>query len=180
MHLVNELPVADPRSFRIFHSAVAEFYAPSDYSGEGGRRRERIRAAPSWRNQGSRQDCLFVSKDMTAHGMASMEVARAISFMSLTCNQRQYPCVLVEWFTTRPERCPRTGMWIVDRDYKADGSRSMELIHLDSVIRGAHLIPVFGEGFVSMDLTYQNSLDTYNTFYVNQYADHNAFEIIHI
>ncbi|KAF8329950.1 hypothetical protein F5887DRAFT_1064242 [Amanita rubescens] len=178
VHL-NELPVADPRSFHVFHSAVAEFYAPSDYSGEGGRRHERIRAAPSWRNHGSRRDCLFVSKDMTARGMASMEVARAIIFMSFTRNKRQYPCVLVEWFTTRPEPCPRTGMSIVDRDYNPDGSRSMEIIHLDTVIRGAHLIPVFGEGFVSMDLTYHNSLDTYDAFYINQYADHNAFEIIH-
>ena len=54
----------------------------------------------------------------------------------------------------------------------------MELIHLDTVMRGAHLIPVFGEGFVSTDLTCDDSLDMYDTFYVNQYADHNAFEII--
>lgn len=111
--------------------------------------------------------------------MASLEAARAVLFLSFTYNKQKFPAVLVEWFTTRPEPCPRTGMSIVDRDYERDGSRSMELIHLDSVIRGAHLIPVFGEGFVSTDLTFQNSLDTYDTFYVNQYADHNAFEIIH-
>ena len=175
---LNELPAPDPHSFHVFHSAVAEYYAPSDYSGDGGRCSERIRAAPSWQNRCSRRDCLFVSKDTTAHGMASMEAARAVLFLSFTYKGKRFPCVLVEWFTTRPERCPRTGMWIVDRDYEDDGSRSMELIHLDTVMRGAHLIPVFGEGFVSTDLTCDDSLDMYDTFYVNQYADHNAFEII--
>ena len=115
---------------------------------------------------------------MTAHGMASMEVARAILFISFTYYGQRFPCALVEWFTTRRRRCSRTGMWIVDRDYERDGSPSAELIHLDSVIRGAHLIPVFGEGFVSTDLRYQDSLDTYDTFFVNQYADHNMFETI--
>ena len=175
---LSELPVADPHSFHIFHSSVAEYYSPSDYSGDGGRCSERIRAAPSWQNRGSRQDCLFVSKDPTTHGMASMEAARAVLFLSFTHKGKKYPCVLVEWFTTRPERCPRTGMWIVDRDYEYDGSRSTELVHLDTVIRGAHLIPVFGEGFVSTDLACDDSLDTYDSFYVNQYADHNMFEII--
>ena len=70
-------------------------------------------------------------------------------------------------------------MWIVDRDYERDGTRSMELIHIDSVIRGAHLIPVFGQGFVPMDLTYHTSLDRYDTFYVNQFADHNSFELLY-
>lgn len=177
---LSKLPTADPRSFHIYHSAVAEYYAPSDHSGDGGRCRERIRAVPSWRNKQSRRDCIFVSKDMTTPGMAGMEAARTILFLSFTYKGQQIPCVLVEWFTTRPERCPRTGMWIVDRDYEHDSSRSMELIHLDSVIRGAHLIPVFYEGFVSTDLTYEDSLDRYDTFYVNQYADHHAFETIHV
>ena len=70
-------------------------------------------------------------------------------------------------------------MWIiVDQDYEHDGSRSMQLIHLDSVIWGAHLIPVFHEGLVSTDLIYEDSLDRYDTFYVNQYVDHHAFETI--
>lgn len=54
----------------------------------------------------------------------------------------------------------------------------MELIHLNTVIWGAHLIPVYGKDFVSIDLTSNVSLDKYDSFYVNQYADHNAFEII--
>ncbi|KAF8324638.1 hypothetical protein F5887DRAFT_1063400 [Amanita rubescens] len=176
---LNELPAADPRSFHIYHSAVAEFYAPSDCSGDGGRRRERIRATPTWHNNSSRRDCVFVSKDPTAQGMASMEAARTVFFVSFTYNKQVFPCALVEWFTTRQRPCPRTGMWIVDRDYERDGTRSMELIHIDSVIRGAHLIPVFGQGFVPMDLTYHNSLDRYDTFYVNQFADHNSFDLLY-
>ena len=50
------------------------------------------------------------------------------------------------------------------------------MIRCKFVIRGAHLILVFGEGFVSTDLACDNSLDMYDSFYVNQ---HNASEIIY-
>lgn len=99
--------------------------------------------------------------------MASMEAARAVLFLSFTHKEKKYQCAVIEWFTTRPKRCPQTGMWIVDRDYERDGSRSMELIHLDTVIRGAHLIPIYGENFVSIDLTSDVSLDKYDSFHVN-------------
>jgi hypothetical protein len=33
-----------------YNSAVARFYAPSDFSGMHGMRRERIRSIPKWRN----------------------------------------------------------------------------------------------------------------------------------
>ncbi|KAF8889238.1 hypothetical protein BD779DRAFT_1611042 [Infundibulicybe gibba] len=37
------------RRIDVFHSAVATYYAPSDYSGIGGMHRQRIRSVPSWR-----------------------------------------------------------------------------------------------------------------------------------
>jgi hypothetical protein len=37
----------------VYKSAVATFFAPSDISGIGGMRRERIRAISNWRNDGS-------------------------------------------------------------------------------------------------------------------------------
>ena len=39
-------------------------------------------------------------------------------------------------------------------------------------------ITIYSEDFVSIDLTSDVSLDKYDSFYVNQYADHNVFEII--
>lgn len=41
------LPIIDS-NIKIFHSVVAQYYAPSDHSGMGGMIRERIRATPSW------------------------------------------------------------------------------------------------------------------------------------
>jgi len=53
----------------------------------------------------------------------------------------------------------------------------MDIIHLDSVVRAAHLLGVCGESFVPRDLTCDNSLDRFNSFYVNKFADHHSFEI---
>ena len=72
-----------------------------------------------------------------------------------------------------------TGMWIVDWAYEHDGSRSMQLIHLDSVIWGACTSnPCLSRGFGFNRSKYEDSLDRYDTFYVNQYVDHHAFETI--
>ncbi|KAM6496272.1 hypothetical protein JOM56_008978 [Amanita muscaria] len=177
---LHELPSPDPRSIKVFHSAIAEFYAPSDYSGSGGRKRERIRSTPFWKkSEKPRRDCILVTQDPDAKGMAGMEVARVILFFSFTlAKHRCFPCVLVEWFTTRRRPCPKTGMWIVDRDRGRDGSRTLEVIHIDAVVRGVHLIPIYGDGFISLDIKFTNSLDRYDTFYVNRYADHHSHEII--
>jgi hypothetical protein len=53
-----------------------------------------------------------------------------------------------------------TGFWVVRREFTCRGARHMGVIHLDSVIRGAHL------------------LDVYTSFYVNKYIDHHAFELV--
>ncbi|KAG6824535.1 hypothetical protein H0H92_006573 [Tricholoma furcatifolium] len=177
---LHQLPEPNQRSFKVFHSAIAEFYAPSDHSGEHGRIRERVRSTPSWKGGPPRRDCILVSQDPDAKGMAGMEVARAILFFSFTYNNTILPCALVEWFTTRRHQpCPKTGMWITDRDYRRDGSRVNEVIHVDAIVRGVHLIPVYGnDDFISQDITFANSLDRYDTFYINKYADHHANEII--
>ncbi|KAJ2969397.1 hypothetical protein NUW54_g12974 [Trametes sanguinea] len=46
----------------VYYSATATFYAPSDPSGEGGMRREIVRANPNWRGKSSRFDCVFINK----------------------------------------------------------------------------------------------------------------------
>ena len=175
---LHELPSPDPRSCKVFHSALAEFYAPSDYSGASGRTRERIRSTPSWKDHGPRRDCILVTQDTEAKGMAGMEVARARLFFTFKHRHKCFASVLVEWFTTRPRPCRTTGMWIVDRDHERDGSPVLEVIHIDAVVRGVHLIPVYGDGFIPQDTSFTNSLDRYDTFYVNKYADHHSHEII--
>jgi hypothetical protein len=70
-----------------------------------------------------------------------------------------------------------TGMWIVQPDFNPDGSRCMAVIHLDSIVRAAHLLGLCGNKYVPKELTCENSLDAFPSFFVNKFVDHHAFEI---
>ena len=60
---------------RVFTSAVATFFAPSDPSGVGGMRRERIRATRSWRRGAACNDCIFVVQDADLPGFQGLLAA---------------------------------------------------------------------------------------------------------
>jgi len=160
----------------IYPSAIATFHAPSDISGIGGMRRERIRAVKSWRKGPGRYDTIFVNTDLP--GMGGLDIARVRLFFSFSHDGVYYSCALVRWFTRvadSPDDC--TGMWVVEPD---DEERPFSIIHLDTVVRAAHLLPVFGSGTgqVPKTLSFTDTLDTFKTFYVNKFVDHHAFEII--
>ena len=72
-----------------------------------------------------------------------------------------------------------TGMWIVSPEYLDDESKYLAVIHVDCIIRAAHLIPCYGEDFVAQyhDIDPSKTLDSFNRFYVNKYVDHHANEI---
>jgi hypothetical protein len=55
----------------------------------------------------------------------------------------------------------------------------MGIVHLDSVVRGAHLLPRFPSDapLYRREINYMNVLDVYKAFYVNKYIDHHAFEL---
>lgn len=162
----------------MFHSAVATFYATSDQSGIRGMRRERIRSTSSWRGRGPRHDCAFVVEDQDKPGMKGMRVVRVKLFFSFEHKGEVYPCALVEWFKVIG-RSPDigTGMWRVKPEYDY-GARSRSVLHLDSFMRGAHLIPVFGDCPLPIDFHYSYSLDAFEAYYINKYADHHAHELI--
>ncbi|KAG1840400.1 hypothetical protein C8R48DRAFT_751327 [Suillus tomentosus] len=164
---------------KIFHSAAATFIAPSDPSGITGMRREHIRVVPSWRKGSARFDCAFVNTDNRHDGMLSMDVVRIFCFFSFTfTNSHTYPCALVQWFhRIAEERDELTGMWMVALSFNEDGSRDLSIIHIDSIIRGAHLLPIFGTQLVPRGLRFYDSLDVYRGFYVNRFIDHHAFEL---
>ncbi|EIM91981.1 uncharacterized protein STEHIDRAFT_46596, partial [Stereum hirsutum FP-91666 SS1] len=53
------------------------------------------------------------------------------------------------------------------------------VIHLDALIRAAHLIPVYGNDFrVPTKWKHTDSLDAFSMFYVNKFVDHHAHEIV--
>ncbi|KAJ7443373.1 hypothetical protein FB451DRAFT_1437560 [Mycena latifolia] len=174
-----DLPEINVTAISVFHSAIATFYAPSDPSGICGMRRERIRSTPSWRRHGPRRDCAFAVEDQDQPGFRGMSVARVKLFFSFTHDGLEYPCALVEWFKKvgrSPDIC--TGMWVVESEYRARGKdRFITVVHLDSLLRGAHLIPVYGAGHIPVGFRYNHSLDAFTAFHVNKYIDHHSNEI---
>ncbi|KAJ7328054.1 hypothetical protein DFH08DRAFT_916752 [Mycena albidolilacea] len=169
------------RHFRIphlvYYSAVATFYAPSDPSGIRGMRRERIRSTPTWRKHGPRRDCVFVVENQGERGFRGMSVPRVRLLFSFTHDGIDYPCALVDWFK-KVGRSPdsETGMWIVEPEMKGC-VRLTTIVHIDTLLRGAHLIPVYGSGYISTGFRYTYSLDAFKSFHVNKYIDHHANEI---
>jgi hypothetical protein len=67
-------------------------------------------------------------------------------FLSFTSRGIPYPCALVQWFVVVGDApCSDTGMWIVKPEMDNDGTQVTLIIHVDSIVRGAHLIGVYGE-----------------------------------
>ena len=168
------------KKIHVYASAVSTFHAPSDISGVGGMRRERIRAVASWYNRTARHDCAFVqtNSDPALRGMRGLDIARIRLFFSFHYNKIFYPCALVQWYSLvgdGPDE--NTGMWVVEPDRGPDGSPHEAVIHLECILRAAHLIGVYGDGLLPRGLTADNSLDSFNSYFVNKFIDHHAFEI---
>ncbi|KAJ7440045.1 hypothetical protein FB451DRAFT_1445189 [Mycena latifolia] len=136
-----------PRSIRVFPSAIATFYAPSDQSGIGGQ------CALAGRS--SRYDCVYVEQDTEKPGFRGLLAARVLLFMSFKHEGVEYPCALVTWFSAiTDEPCPDV------RD-----------------VDGAHLVPIFGDHFLPRHFKYSSSLDSFRAYSINKYADHHSHEI---
>ncbi|KAF7372543.1 hypothetical protein MVEN_00116600 [Mycena venus] len=165
----------------MFNSARAVFYAPSDVCGVGGMHHERIRATKSWYGGAPRYDCVFIEHDTDAPGFRGLHAARVFLLFQFKFRRINYPCALVHWFSVHgQEPCPDTGMWVVKPDFTRgrDREREMAVVHIDSLLRAAHLIGVAGKEFIPVvDFDFSDSLDAFQAFYVNKYADHHAHEI---
>ncbi|KAJ6558720.1 hypothetical protein B0H10DRAFT_2201334 [Mycena sp. CBHHK59/15] len=182
-----DIPLADvplddcpeaPSSVKVFPSAIAKFYAPSDQSGVRGMLHERIRAVRTWRGGPPRYNCVFVEGDPDLPGFRGLLAARVLLFMSIKHLGVTYPCALVTWFSAiGDEPCPDVGMWMVEPDVDHRGRRVMDIIHIDTILRGAHLIGIYGDSFLPRHFKYSDTLDRFKAFYINKYADHHANEI---
>ncbi|KAF4567167.1 hypothetical protein EYR36_010658 [Pleurotus pulmonarius] len=166
----------------VFHSAIATFYAPSDISGIHGMRRERIRSTPDWRGGGERRDCALIVEDQNQSGFGGMSVVRIRLLFSFKHDGITIPCALVEWFKQYGQRPDAsTGMWIV-RPETTGGHRESPLltvVHLDTLFRLAHLMPVFNSTDpLPDDFEHSYTLDAFKSFYLNKYIDYHAFETL--
>lgn len=86
---------------------------------------------------------------------------------------------MVEWFKKvgrSPD--PDTGMWRVKPDMSS-GQRDTTVVHLDTILRAAHLLPIYGSSYplIPSDFQHTKSLDSFNAYYVKRHIDHHAHEI---
>ena len=117
-------------------------------------------------------------EDEDKPGMCGMNVAHIQLFFSFTYSGEGYQCALVDWFSRMGQsRDSETGMWKVCPDIR-QGMRWCSVIHLDSILHEAHLLPIFGEKFLPINFDYSDSLDAFAGYYVNHFADHHSHEII--
>ncbi|KAE9390839.1 hypothetical protein BT96DRAFT_967702 [Gymnopus androsaceus JB14] len=170
-----------PSRIRTFPSAKSIFFAPSNQSGVGGMYKEYIHSVPAWYKQNPRYDCVFVSQDADTPVFKGMYAAQVFLSFSFIYEDVVHSCTLIHSFSvvaSEPDNV--TGMWIVQPDKLDNGRWLMSVIHIDSIFRGAHLIPVFGDDFIPTKhiLSFHHSLDKFRCFYVNKYADHHAYEVI--
>ncbi|KIL58007.1 hypothetical protein M378DRAFT_15867 [Amanita muscaria Koide BX008] len=162
----------------VYPSAASTFFAPSDKSGLGGMFRERIHAVPVWRNGSARYDCVFVEHEPDLPGFRGLHVGQVYAFFKIKHNREKYPCAVVNWFSTIGDApCPITGMWKVRRDVDENGERILDVIHIDTILRSAHLIGIAGDSFIPHELEHTDSLNAFKSFYVNKFIDYHAHEI---
>jgi len=110
--------------------------------------------------------------------MKALLVARVYLFFRFSHEGVDYPCALVRCYSTSDEPDATTGLWVVEPESTRRGMCHMSVIHLDSIVHGAHLLPRFpSDAPAYREINYMNVLDVYMSFYVNKYIDHHAFEI---
>ena len=140
--------------------------------------RERIQSVHSWRGGPARHDCVFITHNENLPGFRGLYVGQVLAFLKVVHEKVEYPAVLISWFeTVGNSPCPYTGMWKVRRELDVNGRRKLKVIHLESILRGAHLVGIAGSSFIPYELDHTNALKAYNTFYVNKFVDYHAHEI---
>ena len=162
----------------VHHSATATFYSPSELCGVGGLHCERIRSSPSFQGV-PRRDTVFVELDATKPGLPGMVIARVLLFFSITYRRVDYSCALVNWFLRDDDVADEdTGMWTVRLEKDRWKQPVFEVINVDSIVRGAHLLPIFGTQRVPERFLFHEALDRYKSFFVNHFVDHHVHELI--
>ncbi|KZT18451.1 hypothetical protein NEOLEDRAFT_1184281 [Neolentinus lepideus HHB14362 ss-1] len=164
----------------IHYSAKAIYYAPSDPSGVGGMRREYIRANPKWRKGDPHFDCVLIKHPVLEGPSVAgkFQVARIFLLFSFKFSGVTLQCALVQWFdwiAGVPDE--DTGMWMVERCRYGPHSQPISVIPLHLISQAVHLVPVYGDQPIPKDLSASSSLDSYDYFFVNKYADHHTYEL---
>ncbi|KIL57451.1 hypothetical protein M378DRAFT_188432 [Amanita muscaria Koide BX008] len=167
----------------VFHSAIASFYAPSDLCGAGGMYQEHIRANPSCAGK-PQFDTVFITVadagSEEEHALRGMLIAQVLLFFSFNdpLLQKEIPCALINWFIPKSDKLdPITGMWVFEPKIE-EGKQPLEVIYLDTIVRGAHLLPKYGSGFLPENFSYVDALNAFKAYFVNHFVDYHTHELI--
>jgi hypothetical protein len=68
-------------------------------------------------------------------------------------------------------------MWVVELE-RQRGVPTLAIINVDTIARASHLIGVYGVNPLPEDFHFSDSLDAFNTYFVNPYADHHMHEFL--
>lgn len=113
-------------------------------------------------------------------GVRGLDVARVHLFFSFALGEEVFECALIHEFCksfTDPD--PDNGLWIFEPDYDDNGYRVMSVVHIDSIVRAAHLLPVFKDDTpIPREVNFTHTLDVFKAFYLNKYIDYHAFETL--
>ncbi|KAJ7039942.1 hypothetical protein C8F04DRAFT_949338 [Mycena alexandri] len=138
-----------------------------------------IQEVRSWRGGPARYDTIFVEQDENLPGFRGLLAARVLLFFSFKRGRIEYPCALVTWFSAiGNEPCPDVRMWMVEPDVDNRGQHVMDIIHINSILHGAHLIPVFGDDFLPHNFKFTASFNSFRAYYINKYADQHSHKIV--
>ena len=93
---------------------------------------------------------------------------------------QQYLCALVHWIShTTDTLSDITGMHVIEPDCLPDGQPVTAVVHLNTVFRAAHLLPIFSDHpALSKHQHHEETLDLFLEFYVNRYIDCHVFEVV--
>lgn len=166
----------------VYHSATATYFAPSDLCGAGGLHREKIRSAPYCYRQ-ERRDTVFIEVDGDKVGMDGMLIGRVLLFFSFRHHGDEFSCALINWFIhdsddNEPAIDKDTGMYRVRPEKDALGHQPLQVIDIDSIVRGAHLLPIYGSECIPKGINSSNVLSCGRSFFVNHFIDYHTYELI--
>ena len=112
--------------------------------------------------------------------MAGLDVAHVHLFFSFELGDELVSCALVHNFSKSfAEPDPDNGMWVVEPDFNSCGYWVMSMVHVDSIVRSVHLLPVFkDDAAIPQNLNFSHTLNVFTAFYVNKHVDYHAFETL--
>ena len=109
--------------------------------------------------------------------MKGSGVARVHLFFSFEVDSEQFSCALVHHFAkSYKDPDPDNGVWIVEPDLDCNNYRVMSVVHVDSIVRATHLLPVFKvDTPITREVNFSHTPNTFTAFYINKH-DYHAFE----